>query len=977
MRLVHESPEQIHVGTCPHRAYFIPFEEEAAALLGNRENSKRFHLLNGQWDFAYFNSLSAMPETVLFEGTIPVPSVWQQQGFDRHQYTNVRYPFPFDPPYVPNENPVGVYERNFEIKKHKGFKYYLNFEGVDSCAYVFINGKFLGFSQVSHSTSEYDCTELIKSGENRITVWVLKWCVGSYLEDQDKLRMSGIFRDVYILERPDKHVEDFFVHTKIKRGEGEISVEVTGAKPVMKLYAPNGDYLEAHEKGEPFTVSKPLLWTAETPHLYTLVLVTEHEAIAQKVGIREIKVDKGVVKLNGKKIKFRGVNRHDSDPVTGYTISREQMLRDMRLMKEHNVNAIRTSHYPNAPWMTEMCDKYGFYVIAESDLEAHGVVTLYNEKQTDYAIQYGIIANMPMFDKPILDRIQMNVQRDKNHASVVIWSMGNESGFGPSIENAARWVKKFDPSRLTHYEGMQHLPSNRENDTSMMDLCSCMYASVETITDYFEKKKDPRPFIQCEYIHAMGNGPGDAWDYQQLIDKYEGFCGGFVWEFCDHAILMGHTNDQKPKYYYGGDFGEYPHDGNFCMDGLVYPDRTPHTGFNEYKNVIRPLVAHLENGRISLTNRLDFLNAKEYAVGRYELLSNGKVMKGGSFDIPSIPPHETVLLDFPYSMPRDGAVLLNLYYDLKKDMPLLKKGHALGFDQLMLREGSVKPQWEGRAGEPISIVQTKTHWILSNDVFRYEFSKETGCFDTAVCRNITRLAAPMTYQIWRAPTDNDRNIRHKWEDAGYDRAQARVYGTSCEPEDTEAVIKAEMSLYAPYRQWIVKIAAKYTVFEDGRIDVHLNVLRNTDMPFLPRFGLELKLPETVTNIEYFGFGPEESYRDKHHGTKKGIYATTPEVNHEDYIKPQENGSHFDCDYVRAEGCLTAYSHHPFSMNVSPYTARELTEKAHNFELEKSGYTVLNLDYAQSGVGSNSCGPELLEKYRLDAETFDFYMTLLP
>ncbi len=964
MRYYHEDPTQLHVGTCPHRAYFIPFENEEAALKGGRENSTRFHSLCGTWDFAYFENIESVPENVHFTDTIPVPSVWQQHGYDHHQYTNIRYPFPYDPPFVPYQNPVGVYQRQFGLQLQKGFKYYLNFEGVDSCAYVFINGQFVGFSQVSHSTSEYDCTAFLKDGENTIQVQVLKWCLGSYLEDQDKLRMSGIFREVYILQRPENHVEDFFVHMKTN---GEINLDVTGAKPGLKLYAPDGTLLE-----NPLKVENPLLWTAETPNLYTLVLETENEVIAQKIGIREICVDNGVVKLNGQKIKFRGVNRHDSDPVTGYTISREQLIRDMDIMKAHNINAIRTSHYPNAPWMPELCDEYGFYVIAESDVEAHGVNSLYEQPKEhtpgEFAVKYGLIANMPMFETPILDRVQMNVQRDKNHASVVIWSLGNEAGFGMAFENAGRWIKSFDTSRLTHYEGMTHQPDNRENDTSMLDLHSRMYASVAEIEDYFENRVDPRPFIQCEYIHAMGNGPGDAWDYQQLIDKYDGFCGGFVWEFCDHGVLMGYTNGQKPKYYYGGDFGEYPHDGNFCMDGLVYPDRTVHTGLVEFKNVIRPLVAAMENGTISLTNRLDSLNAKDHLTGRFELLHNGKVVQSGAFQMPSIAPHEKAAVLVPYTLPETGAVLLNLYYDSKEQ--------NMGFDQLVLREGSVRPAWENKNGGKLAAKETKTHFVVESPALRYTFNKFTGVFDEMVFNNITRLAAPMAYQLWRAPTDNDRRIREEWEAAGFNRPQAKVYKTACRIENGKAVITANLSLAAIYRQWIVKLAAVYTVHEDGRIDVQLDVQKNMDMPFLPRFGLELKLSKEAKNIEYFGFGPTESYVDKHHGTKKGLYETTPALNHEDYLKPQENGSHYACDYVKVEDLLAVCSKDAFSMNVSPYTAKELTEKAHSFELEESGYTVLNLDYAQSGVGSNSCGPALLEQYRLNQASFQFNITLL-
>ena len=772
----HQNPEILHVGALPPRAYCIPYPDTDSAMRGVREASDRMTLLNGLWEFAYYPSYAVMPETIDYKDTIPVPSVWQMHGYDHHQYTNVKYPFPYDPPFVPTDNPVGAYRRTFTLRKRAGRRYHLHFEGVDSCLYLYVNGAFQGFSQVSHSTSAFDVTELIKDGENTLEVRVLKWCFGSYLEDQDKLRMSGIFRDVYILERPQAHVEDFRIRTELTENAARISVSLAMTTdtldPLLSLYSPEGEMIRQNKasEGVEFTVGDPSLWTAETPRLYTLLIQTENEVIGQTVGVREIRVNDGVVLLNGNPVKFRGVNRHDTDPVTGYTISSEQLIRDLTVMKRHNINAIRTSHYPNAPWMPELCDRYGFYVVAESDVETHGTVMLYpDQPMSRERLQqtFSIAPRDPMFFKAILDRVQRNVIRDKNHASVVMWSLGNEAGYGPAFEEAGRWVKRYDPTRLCHYEGMFY--AQEDSDTSIPDVISRMYPNLWEIEDYFEQKRDPRPLVLCEYIHAMGNGPGDAQDYQTLIDRYPGFCGAFVWEFCDHAVKMGETPDGKPKYYYGGDFGDYPNDGNFCMDGLTYPDRRPHTGILEYKNVIRPLraeAADAESMTVRLINRMDFLYADVFADLRYELVQNGETVAEGTLLMPHIPPHGSAELKIPAEVPQNGAVLLNLTYTSKTEQPLVPAGHELGFDQLSLRDKRVTPRLLQRNGNPVALEETRTHLIVSGAGFRYSFSKAKGLFDGMAVNGRELFDAPMEYNIWRAPADNDMNIRKTWAEAG-------------------------------------------------------------------------------------------------------------------------------------------------------------------------------------------------------------------
>ncbi|MDR0898674.1 MAG: DUF4981 domain-containing protein [Oscillospiraceae bacterium] len=997
MEYFHENPDQLHVNTLPNRAYYLSFPTREAALSG--APSPRITLLNGTWDFAYFPCIEAVPAQIDIWDSIPVPAVWQNHGYDRHQYSNVRYTIPYDPPYVPAENPCGVYRRRFALAKQPGHRYCLNFEGVDSCYYLYVNGQFAGFSQVSHSTSEFDITDLLIDGENTLLVKVLKWCVGTYLEDQDKFRMSGIFRDVYLIERPARYLRDFFVHTAINPENDLDTARVTvdlecagGDTPVsLTLITPGGETLSPGADGA-FTVKNPLLWTAETPDLYTLLLETPDECIAKRIGIRKVEVKGGILLLNGAPIRLRGVNRHDSDPVTGFTISREQMIRDMRLMKAHNVNAIRTSHYPNAPWMPELCDQYGFYLMAESDIESHGTCTLYHNKAkpSDHRDDFSILSLDPRFAEAMLDRVQRNVHRDKNSPSVLIWSMGNESGFGPNMEAAGRWTKAFDPGRLTHYEGMYWAPPLRDNDNRMFDLYSRMYPTLADIHAHFAGD-DGRPMVLCEYIHAMGNGPGDAEDYEELFARYPGFCGGFVWEFCDHGIYRGTTPEGKPIYAYGGDSGETPPDENFCMDGLVYPDRRPHTGFAEYKNVIRPIRAALVPGdvpMIRLMNRMDFCDADTFATMRYCLTRNGDVVSEGELPLTGgIAPRGEALFPLPCEIPANGLCLLTLTSYQKNDLPLTPKGHPLGVDQLVLREGRVLPAIAQvaafgfigtdipRGFNPIPCITETARTIqIDGDNFSYVFNKQTGLFDTMCHGQRTLLAKPMGYNIWRAPTDNDKYISQSWKAAGYDRAQVRVYAVQVEAEGGAVRIKTRAGLAAVSLQKILDIETAFTIDALGRVRIEMNGKRNLDMPFLPRFGLRLFLLEAVQQAEYFGYGPYESYPDKHRASTRGRFATTPWANHEDYIRPQENGSHWGCEYLRA-GNLFAYADAPFSFNISPYTQEELTQKKHNWELTPSGYTVLCLDYKHSGIGSNSCGPDLLEKYRFDEETFTFALTL--
>ena len=966
----YEDPSVTSVNRVPDRAYYIPFSDMAAALSERREMSDRYIDLNGIWQFKFANSIYEMNDFV-HDGccdftSIRVPSCWQNLGFDTHMYTNVRYPIPFDPPYVPHENPCGAYMKEFDVSIEADKEYYINFEGVDSCFYLWLNGEFVGYDQVSHCIGEFDITPYLVNGKNRLCVLVLKWCDGTYLEDQDKFRMSGIFRDVYILKRDRGHITDFRITTDI---EGHITV-CTDAEAEYELLDGEDKLADGRGKEITFTVNEPKLWSAESPYLYTLVIRCGREYIVQRVGIRELEIKGQTVLLNGKKVRMKGMNRHDSDPVTGYTISVEQAEKDLRMMKECNINAVRTSHYPNSPWFTELCDKYGFYVVAESDIECHGCVTSkgdYNEEN------FGIIAQDERFADAIMDRVRRNVRRDINRSCILFWSLGNESGYGENFEKASAWIKEFDTTRGTHYESAVHETGGHKNDWSVLDVYSTMYASPEWIDEYFANPENTKPYMQCEYIHAMGNGPGGIKAYTDRMDKYEGFFGAFVWEWCDHAIYKGEKNG-KAMYWYGDDHGEFPNDGNFCMDGMVYPDRRPHTGLFEYKHAIRPLRASIDGKEIKLKNMLDFTNAADYLTLRVTGYVNGYAVESEVMPCPPIEPRGEGHISLPEGF--DSVMVESV---LKQDIPLVRAGAVMGYD--MLETNAPAAETEKTGGE-LNIRESETEFAVKGKDFTYCFDRLRGIFSAIEYGGRKFIEKPMEWNIWRAPTDNDMFLRSEWEANGFDRACVRAGETSISIKDGEyAEISAKVTISAVFLQWILHLDAVWRVYGNGVIELGVKAEKNKAVPFLPRFGVRLFMDEGFNEAEYFGFGPYESYEDKHEASYRARFNAAVSEMHEDYIKPQENGSHRGCVYAELSSIDSALrlTGNDFSFNASEYTQEELAEKKHNYELERSGYTVLCADYRQNGIGTNSCGPRAAKEFLLDDDfewsiCFDFGRT---
>ena len=1005
----------LHENTMPSRAYYVPASVRMDNLVDHREESDRFQLLNGSWKFRYFESIHNLTEEFWqpdFDASVyqkvKVPAVWQNYGYDEHQYTNIRYPYPVDPPYVPEDNPCGAYICEFIYeKKEDAPKAYLNFEGVDSCFYLWLNGRYVGYSQVSHATHEFDVTEYLYEGMNKLAVLVLKWCDGSYLEDQDKFRMSGIFRDVYLLHRPEDILYDFFINTNVKGNEASLDIRLKYLNKTLpvtaSLYNEKGTLLQKHsfEDHIEMQVPDPVFWNCEEPYLYTLILETENEAITEHVGIREVHIENNILYVNGRQVKLRGVNRHEFDSETGFVIDIDHMKRDLKLIRQYNFNAIRTSHYPDVPYFYELCDRYGFFVIDEADNESHGTWTLYYTRDNDQerATRWNeMISDNPAFNEATLDRTKNLVERDKNRPSVIVWSMGNECGYGCTFEEAVKWTKAYDPSRLTHYESAYYRGNKRKYDYSNLDLYSRMYPQFQEVLDYVNGDPD-KPFLMCEYCHSMGNGPGDFEDYYDLIQKYDCICGGFVWEWCDHAIYRGVAENGKKIFLYGGDSGELLHDSNFCMDGLVYPDRKPHTGLLEFKNVHRParVTAYDEKkGILTIRNELNFRNLLDYADISWEISCDGNVIAEGTLpaaegDVCVIAPHETAEFAFAPVIPEKGRCFLRVIYTAKDAGEVIERGQELGFDEVALKNQDGRNQtvliWKEKSLKADSLSSSQPevkengkYLCVSGPDFRYLFNRYSGTFERLCYKGQELIEKAMNISVWRAPTDNDIQIRKEWEKAFYNHTVSRAYDVSWKKTENGAAIHCPMSLSAASVQRMMDIDATWEIGISGCISIHMRVKRNPEFPELPRFGIRMFLPASMKDVTYYGLGPTESYPDKRRAAWHGIFRATTEELHEDYIRPQENGSHDACDYVIVSGekyQITALSEQGFSFNASPYTQEELTEKRHNYELESSGFTVLNLDYKQNGIGSNSCGPRPQDQYRFNEEEFTFELTVVP
>lgn len=982
----HQSTETLHIGCEKPRAYFVPFPCGCASKHAERGESAFFKSLCGEWSFKFFKSVNDVCD-LSTEGSdkLTVPMSWQMalgRGYDVPNYTNVNYPIPYDPPFVPDENPCGLYSRKFTVPAAMaGKKIYLNFEGVDSAFYVWVNDEFAAYSQVSHMTSEIDVTSLVHAGENEIKVLVLKWSDGTYLEDQDMWRMSGIFREVYLLFRDETHIRDIFVHCDLDDSftdaDFTADIDVTGKATVeWTLDCPCGETIssgkcDVDESGKIVvpTVKNAKLWSDEEPNLYSLTLHCGNEYITLPIGARRVEIKDGCVVINGKKVKAKGVNRHDSHHLLGHATPVEHMVRDIMIMKAHNVNMVRTSHYPNDPRFTALCDKYGLYVCDETDIETHGARPWY------------ALSRSPEWEGEYVDRVQRMVERDKNHPCVIFWSLGNESGWGQNHVAMHTWIKSRDTSRIVHYEGANYDYNDGKYLRDVTDIESRMYPSPTWCDNYCKDAERDEPLFLCEYSHAMGNGPGDLRDYWEVIEANDNFFGGCVWEFIDHSVAIGDKYGD-PSFTYGGDFGDHPNDGNFCVDGLVYPDRRAHTGLEELKQAIMPVaVSEVKPGTVAIKSRRYFKSLSDISMA-WTVKVDGKAVKSGVHPNLDIAPEaEKVFEIVPENeLPAHGTVTLDLSFRQNKPTEWADVGYEVGFAQFIYeRAEKIKA---APALYPVELCENREEYTVTVGETVYKISKFSGMI-TDICDNGEHLITkPVVPQIWRAPTDNDRNVQWDWRNSSIHNAKVKCYSTEVvKADENEAVILSKISLAAAPNEVVLRADVTYTVKYGMGIKIACDVKWNVQKKHYPRFGMRLTMPEGAEQMRYFGYGPNESYVDKRLASKLGEYKSTVTENYEPYVFPQENSSHWGCRWadvhtVAGHGFLFT-SCEPFSFNASHFSPEQLTETRHHYELKREPETTVMLDMRMDGIGSNSCGPELSEKYRFNETEFSSSVTIKP
>ena len=963
----------LHINRLPGRTTVVPYPDEVLARLGERAASPYFLSLNGQWGFHLYDSPFEIPEdseSWLSDRDIRVPGCWQMQGFGLPQYTNVNYPIPYDPPHVPDRTLVGSYLRRFDLPEaFFGRSTRLRFEGVDGCFYAYVNGELAGFSKGSHMPAEFDVSGLVKEKDNILQVLVFQWSDATYLEDQDKWRLNGIFRDVMLLSFGEQSILDVRVDagldSDMSTGLLDLRLETKGAaeaqvrlcdgervmlEAVLPLSGGTGSARYAFPGAE--------AWTAESPRLYDLVVSLPGQAEHLRVGFRRVDILDGVFSVNGRPVKLKGVNRHDTHMSLGSFSTMESMLQDVLIMKQNNMNCVRTSHYPPDQRFLDLCDEYGLYVIDEADIECHGVVPVSH---------YDLIATDPAWTRQFVDRGLRMLARDRNHACVISWSLGNESGYGIVHEKMAEAMRREDQSRPIHYE--------RDAKAETADFYSQMYTTVEDVIKEGEKE-DPKPFFLCEYAHAMGQGPGNLEDYWQAIYASPRLMGGCVWELVDHGITRQAPDGSGEYWAYGGDFGEYPHDGNFCVDALLYPDRTPHTGMTEYAHVLRPArlrVLDEAEGKFALRNHLDFTDLSGLAF-TWQLRSLGRLIKEGELHLSCPAGEEKPFTLDPGPYPKGSVLTVSMA--LKEGTPWADAGFVLARDQARLELGLTETV-PALPGLPLSFEKSEREISVraGEDVYRFSFDR-AGLYQVE-SSGIHMLQSAFALNVWRAPTDNDRgfgaNIAREWERYGLDKLQARVTAFEA-AQDEQGITVTISSVHAPkvYRP-LLTMEQVFSFRPDGRAELRLDFTpypgneKLLNSMYLPRLGLRFRMPKSFERLHWYGRGPHESYPDKKEGALLGLYRASVAETHEPYIYPQENGSHADTRFVlvsdtAGRGLLIAGE--DFSFSAHHYSQEALTKALHTYELKDEDMTELCFDGVMGPLGSNSCGPEPLEWDRL-------------
>jgi beta-galactosidase/beta-glucuronidase len=1000
----------------PHRASFVPFPDATTALTRDRTRSSLFLLLNGKWRFKWLPRPGDVPSDFKNPGfdasgwdEIPVPSNWQVLGYGTPIYTNIKHPFPAKPPLVPTDrNETGCYRKRFTLPDaFQGRRVYLHFAGVQSAAYVWLNGRLVGYAEGSMTPAEYDVTEHVQPGENLLAVQVIRWSDGSYLEDQDFWRLSGIFRDVFLLAKPAMHLRDFAIVTDLDAAYRDADLRLTcdvrnaseTAQPAPRVRATLRDdsgvvvFAAEARAAAPVAagqdaslaiaqrVTRPLLWNAETPNLYTLLMELlddegrELEATAVRVGFREIEIRNGQLLINGTPVIVKGTNRHEIHPEHGRVVPRETMIRDIRLMKQHNLNAVRTSHYPNDPLWYELCDEYGLYVVDEANVESH-----------ELWANGVLLAEDPAWRGAFVDRGVSMVERDKNHPSVILWSLGNEAGLGRNFDDMAAAMRAVDATRFIHYESVNPAYADK---LSSFDINSTMYPSLERMIKMHES--DPtRPVIICEYAHAMGNSVGNLRKYWDTIESHPRMQGAFIWDWVDQGLLK-HTPDGRPYWAYGGDFGDAPNDGNFCINGLVQPDRTPQPELSEVKKVyqfVRARPVDLARGRVLIENGYAFIDLGHLKLS-WALSEDGIVVEKGALPLPDIAPGVTreVTIPLNHAASKPGAEYwLDLGFRLTEETSWAGAGHEVAWEQMRLPDAA-PPERMSLAEMPALVVEEAEETVtVRGEDFRLQLDKSRGTLTSLTAGETELLAQGPTPNLWRAPTDNDeggqeRSFGHRWRKTGLDAIRFEAKGVDVErisPQIVRLVVRADVAA----RTGGFEYRATYTVHGSGDILLENEFTPYGALPPLPRIGVTMKLPAEFNRLEWFGRGPHESYWDRKEGARIGRYSGTVAEQYFPYVKPQENGNKTDVRWSllhRSQGeGLLVIGCPVFNVSAHEYTIDNLTQARHVTDVTSSDQVTLNIDYQQMGLGGDdSWSPRVHPEYQLPMQPYAFTMRLRP
>jgi beta-galactosidase len=987
-----QSPECVSLNRLPARANLFNFSDEKSARKIGKEFSPWLKKLNGNWKFNYTTSPEKLEKDCVDTATdddnwdnIEVPGCFNMQGYDKPHYTNVQMPWDNLPPNVPEENPTGVYRRSFELDSNwSERRTILHFDGVESVFWVYVNGQEVGYAKDTRTSTEFDISSFLTDGENQLTVIVVKWSDASFIEDQDHWWMAGIYRDVYIHSLPRNTISDLFATASLddeyKNGllnlklHGNFTDSNEGWKYHCQLYDANekavlDEPVKTNVLGAPHTfypcstdphrtkgeitidIPSPKKWSAEAPHLYTLtVALTDPngnvvDATGIKVGFRNIEIKNRELLINGQAVLINGVNRHDHDDVHGKTISVELMKRDLDLMKQFNFNAIRTSHYPNAPEFYDLCDEYGFYIIDEANIEHHA---FYND-----------LCSNPQWASAFLDRAVGMVERDKNHPCIYAWSLGNESGCGENHAAMAGWIRYFDPKRTVHYEGASHrgfLNKIPNQDLAVTDYIAPMYAAVDACVDWVTKQDDPRPYILCEYSHAMGNSNGNLKEYFEIFEKYHGLQGGFIWEWIDHGIKQ--VDENGTEYWaYGGDFGDEPNSSNFCADGMVWPDRTPHPAMFEYKKLAQPLkvsAIDLAQGRFEIFNKNYFIDLS-YLEIVWELKVNDKVIQSGILPMPAISPRQQQEIKLNFDKVNDNSYLR---FSFRRTGTTIwsEAGHEVAWEQFKM---------------PFKTINN------ASPKAPFELNPNSTFENILALNNLP--AATLTSSIWRAPIDNDgiknwagtdkSRVLNVWTKKGIDKSKAVV--NSSKLEDGRLLVKQIVKC----NESAVNHEQVYSALPGGAILVENTFNVPEDLSDLPRLGVVMNLPENFDQVEYFGLGPYENYIDRQTGVWFDQFKDSVDNMHTPYILPQENGARCQASWTAlrdADGNgLMIIAPETMQFTVSRFSAQQMYSAKHTNELKAEDCVYLYLDYAQRGLGTRSCGPDTMDKYKLTSGIFRF------